>query len=195
MKFVLFLICQCFFIAASAQKVLAEKYINDLKGAVKECRQLSYGAILGKDTLDKENTITLFDKNGRVIEMWTEDISKDGQFGKTVFTYSESGCLQEIREFYYNGAYREHSALECDKNGNIIKITGYSNLYNGKPDEFKQFTYDNKNRLTESFRRWGDLKYGNTVPGKEFVREKTERKYYKYDDKGFVIGINLKRSD
>jgi len=195
MKFILVFICHLLFIATSAQQILKDKYINDLKGAVKECRGLKYGGIVGSDTMEKENTLKLFDKNGRLIEIWSEDISKAGQFGKTAFTYNESGCLQEIRDFFYSGSYKGHSAFECDKNGNIIKETEYYYLYGNVPTKFKQLTYDNNNRLIESFERWGNPKVNNTAtPGHEFINEKTEHNYLKYDDKGFLIGKYLKRT-
>ena len=195
MKFVLFLICQFSLFVTSAQNILEDKYIPDVKGPVKEYSEVSFKyAYEGGDTTYKERSIKRFDKNGRLIEL-QEKGPYDEKYNKTVFTYNDSGYLQEIREFQDNGRYNSHYAYEYDKNGNIIKETRYYFLYDNRPTEIMLFTYDKNNRLTEIVKRWGFPKINSLwKAGEEFDKERKEHSVYQYDEKGFAIGRRIVRT-
>ena len=175
-----------FLSAASAQEnILKDSYIlntsiSDLKGQVKQCIENEYtitndGSYYLADTMP--NNILLFDEKRRLIELRSNPTSK-GKYYKTLFSYGKSGCLEEIKELFHDGTDYRYWAFACDKHGNIIKLTGYEYLNGRQLFKTNDYTYNDKNHLTEEHKRSG---------------AKEEHCYYEYDVNGFMVKMTIKR--
>ena len=188
MKFVLILICQSFLFIASAQQVLEDNYINDCKGKVKECTETSYSRTYGSNIQDTAVSIKSFDENGRVNEFRSSIPGVPTKLDRYELSYSKSGQLREIRNFYHDGNYSGRLVFDSDKQGNIIEQTEYASNFGRLPKKIIKYKYDNNNRLIEAHKHTGDPIVNNNMG-------KLEDDYYEYDKKGFPVKTTAKIND